>query len=48
MTYFNEKNEALKQLLATFWARMNWIFHARQFFINPEHVYDILRAKKFN
>ena len=27
---------------------MNSIFHARQFFINSEHILDILRAKKIN
>ena len=26
---------------------MNSIFHARQFFINSEHILDILWAKKF-
>ena len=32
----------------SFWACMNSIFHARQFFINSEHILDILRAKKFH
>ena len=27
---------------------MNSIFHARQFFINSEHILDIFRAKKFD
>ena len=32
--------------MATFWACMNSIFHACQFFINSEHILDIFRAKK--
>ena len=44
---FTEKM-ALGQLLLSFWACMTSIFHARQFFINSEHILDILRAKKFH
>ena len=29
----------------SFWARMTSIFHAHQFFINSEHILDVLRAK---
>ena len=31
--------------LVSFWARMTSIFHAHQFFINSEHILDVLRAK---
>ena len=33
--------------MVTFWACMTSIFHARQFFINSEHILDILRPKKW-
>ena len=36
---------ALKLLLVSFWACMTSIFYARQFFINSEHILDILRQK---
>ena len=41
---FTEKM-ALRKLLLSFWAWMTSIFHASQFFINSEHILDILRAK---
>ena len=42
---FSLKKVALKLLLVSFWARMTSIFHAHQFFINSEHILDVLRAK---
>ena len=45
---FSSKKSGLKTLMVSFWACMNSIFHARQFFINSEHILDILRAKKFD
>ena len=32
----------------SFWACMTLIFHAGQFYINSEHIWHILRAKKFD
>ena len=32
----------------SFWACMNSIFHARQFFINSGHILDIFRANKID
>ena len=43
---FSLKKVALKLLLVSFWACMTSIFHARQFFINSEHILNILRPKK--
>ena len=48
MTHFHWKKVALKSLLVSFWACMISIIHARQFFINSEHILDILRQKKWN
>ena len=45
---FSLKKVALKLLLVSFWAWMNLIFHARQFFINSEHILVILRPKNWN
>ena len=43
---FSLKKVALRQLLVSFWACMTSIFYARQFFINSEHILNILRPKK--
>ena len=48
MRHFHWKKVALRQLLGSFWACMNSIFHARQFFIKSQQTLDILRATKFN
>ena len=48
MTHFHWKKCANKQLFVSFWACMDSIFHARQFFINSGHILDIFRAKKID
>ena len=42
---FSLKKVALKLLLVSFWAHITSIFDAHQFFINSEHILDVLKAK---
>ena len=48
MVHFHRKKWLKNHLWWVFLACMNSIFHARQFFINSEHIMDLLRAKKFD
>ena len=43
---FSLKKMRLKPTFLSFWACVNSIFHARQFFMNSGHILDIFRAKK--